>query len=118
MSVRRHCSRCIQSLIPFLLGFWKRDEDGLLVLIEGRSPEWTDQVRRRFCRTLPNGGKQVIFLPTLSNDRYLRLLLEADVVLDPIHFGGGNSTLEALAMGTPVVTLQGDFLCHALLRLY
>jgi predicted O-linked N-acetylglucosamine transferase (SPINDLY family) len=33
-----------------------------------------------------------------------------DVVLDPIHFGGGNSSFEAIAMGTPVVTMAGSFL--------
>ena len=35
----------------------------------------------------------------------MELLAMADVVLDPIHFNGMNSSLEALAMGTPVVTL-------------
>ena len=34
----------------------------------------------------------------------------ADVSLDPIHFGGGNTTYEALAVGLPVVTMPAQFL--------
>ena len=32
------------------------------------------------------------------------------MVLDPLHFGGGNSSLEAFAMAAPVVTLPSRFL--------
>jgi predicted O-linked N-acetylglucosamine transferase (SPINDLY family) len=32
------------------------------------------------------------------------------VLLDPITFGGGNTTYEALALGTPVVTLPGELM--------
>ena len=37
-------------------------------------------------------------------------LASADVILDPLHFSGGNTTFEALAMGTPIVTLPGTFM--------
>ena len=38
----------------------------------------------------------------------------ADVSLDPLYFGGGNSSCEALAQGIPLVTLPGT---HAYGRL-
>jgi len=38
---------------------------------------------------------------------FLHLQALADVLLDTIHFGGGNTSLEAFAFGTPVVTLPG-----------
>ena len=49
-------------------------------------------------------------MPAQPYEDFLALLAESDVVLDPWHFGGGNSSYEALAMGTPIVTLPGRFL--------
>ena len=33
-----------------------------------------------------------------------------DVLLDPLHFGGGNSVLEAMMVGTPTVTMPDTYL--------
>jgi len=52
---------------------------------------------------------RVRFLPPQSNADFLDLLSLADVMLDPLHFGGGNTSYEALAIGTPLVTLPGNF---------
>ena len=38
------------------------------------------------------------------------MLAAADVILDPLHFGGGNTSYEAFAVGAPIVTLPGGFL--------
>jgi protein O-GlcNAc transferase len=32
------------------------------------------------------------------------------VMLDPLHFGGGNTTYEALALGVPIVHWPGEFM--------
>jgi predicted O-linked N-acetylglucosamine transferase (SPINDLY family) len=40
-------------------------------------------------------------------------------MLDPIHFGGGNTTYESLAMGTPVATLPSALLrCRLAYAMY
>jgi predicted O-linked N-acetylglucosamine transferase (SPINDLY family) len=40
---------------------------------------------------------------------FLELLAAADVILDTVHFNGMNTSLEAFALGVPVVTLPGRF---------
>lgn len=108
---------CPQTLFKFhpefdeaLHGILSADAEGILVLIEGRTPEWTHRLRRRWKRTLRVDSDRIKFLPTLSREDFLDLLEVADVVLDPFHFGGGNSSLESLVVGTPVVTMPGPLL--------
>jgi predicted O-linked N-acetylglucosamine transferase (SPINDLY family) len=59
---------------------------------------------------MPDVVDRIKWLPALPREAFLQLLAAADVVLDPIAFGGGNTSYEALAMGTPVVTLPGELL--------
>jgi predicted O-linked N-acetylglucosamine transferase (SPINDLY family) len=61
----------------------------------------------RFRRSFPGEGHRVRFLPRVSRDDFLHLQAVADVLLDTFPFGGGNTTYEAFAFGTPVVTLPG-----------
>ena len=44
------------------------------------------------------------WLPYLTPEAYVTLLAAGDVMVDPFPFGGGVTTLEALAVCTPVVT--------------
>jgi predicted O-linked N-acetylglucosamine transferase (SPINDLY family) len=93
-----------------LRGILEADPQGRVVVIEGRVPEWTKRLRSRWQKTLADVHDRIVFLPAIANDDYLRLLRICDVILDPLHFGGGNSSYEALAMGTPVITLPSPFL--------
>lgn len=86
------------------------DPAGRLVLIEGHYPEWGERLRRRFAESLGSVTDRVTFVPRMDHDTFMRLLALADVSLDTFPFSGGNTTYQALAMGTPVVTLPGDFL--------
>ena len=95
---------------PLLAEILRRDPDARLVLIEGRVTRWTELLRERLSRAMPDSVDRIRWLPALPREDFLRLLAEADVVLDPIHFSGGNSSYEALAMSTPVVTWPGGFL--------
>ncbi|MGA1410182.1 MAG: tetratricopeptide repeat protein [Prochlorotrichaceae cyanobacterium] len=47
-------------------------------------------------------------LPKQSWESYLQLQQVADIYLDTIAWNGGNSTLEAIACGLPVVTYPGS----------
>jgi predicted O-linked N-acetylglucosamine transferase (SPINDLY family) len=39
----------------------------------------------------------------------LELIATADVLLDPLHFGGMNTTYDALSFGKPIVTLPSAY---------
>jgi predicted O-linked N-acetylglucosamine transferase (SPINDLY family) len=51
-----------------------------------------------------------IFQPRLSPDDFLRLNRESDVLLDPLTWSGGRTTLEGISCGLPVVTCPGTFM--------
>eukprot|EP01032_Pedospumella_encystans_P018552 gene18552-21115_t len=48
---------------------------------------------------------RIVWLDSLTPSEYLTLLAIGDVMLDPFPFGGGVTTLESVAVCTPVVTL-------------
>ncbi len=113
----RNIYLCPQTLFKFhpefdgvLNTILTEDPKGLLVLLEGRTSEWTHRLCRRMRRTIADFDRRVRFLPAVSREAFLDLMETANVLLDPFHFGGGNSTLEAVAVGAPTVTYPGDFL--------
>lgn len=110
-----HVYACPQSLFklhpdfdPLLGEILRRDPQGILVLVRSGRPSrrhWEDLLEARFQRACGDVAGRVHFLPRLSHDDYLALNAAVDVLLDPLHFNGGNTSLKALAVGTPIVTL-------------
>jgi predicted O-linked N-acetylglucosamine transferase (SPINDLY family) len=94
---------------PILRGILTRDARGMVVLIAGQFQAFTDGLRERFARSMPAQAARIVFLPFMAFDRFMQLLALATVVLDTVHFNGMNSSLQAFAVGTPVVTLPGRF---------
>jgi predicted O-linked N-acetylglucosamine transferase (SPINDLY family) len=108
---------CAQSLFKLhpdfdaiVAAILRADRRGRLVLIEGPHPHWGERLRARFARVMPEVVDRIQFLPRLAADDFLGLLATANVLLDPLHFGSGNSAYEALAVGTPIVTWPGRFM--------
>ncbi len=83
----------------------RRDPSGEVVLIEARSKAWGEILRRRFQETIPDVSRRIRFLPGMSREDFLALIAASDVMLDTIYFNGMNTSLEAFAVGTPVVTM-------------
>jgi protein O-GlcNAc transferase len=86
-------------------GILERDRRGRIVLIEGQFKEWSEKLAGRFRRTMADLADRILFLPSVPGERFMELLAASDVMLDPVHFNGMNSSLEAFAVGLPVVTL-------------
>ncbi|MCC6469557.1 MAG: tetratricopeptide repeat protein [Alphaproteobacteria bacterium] len=109
---------CPQSLFKLHPGFdailgqiLAGDPKAEIALLSGSQPQWTERLTARLARALPPEAlRRVRFVPRTAPDDFLALLASADVILDTTVFCGGNTTLEALAMGTPVVTLPSPYL--------
>jgi protein O-GlcNAc transferase len=87
----------------------RRDPRGVVALVEGRVRSWSALLRNRWQQTIPDVQQRIVFVPRMREGDYLNLIALADVMLDTVHFNGMNTSLEALALGTPVVTLPGAF---------
>jgi len=85
------------------------DPKGHIVLIDSRVKAWNDRLRQRWLKTSPILNERVRFVPRCSLDKFMALLAHFDVVLDPIHFGSGNTLYESMAYGKPIVTWPGRF---------
>jgi predicted O-linked N-acetylglucosamine transferase (SPINDLY family) len=114
---RRHLYVCPQTLFKLhptfdaVLGeILRRDPQGEVLLIEGSPASWTELVRRRLRTNLGDVADRIRFLPRLPGPDFISLIAAAEVMLDTTHFCGGNTSYEAFALGTPVVTLPSPLL--------
>lgn len=108
---------CPQQLYKFhpdfdsvLGGILRGDENGILILLKGQHQTMDDLLMSRFRRTIGDVIDRVRFLPRQDRAGFLSLNNLFDVSLDTLHFGGGNTSYEALAFGVPIVTLPSEFL--------
>jgi len=123
----KHLYVCPQSIYkfhpdfdPLLAEILRRDPAGEVVVIRWAYDAVDDLLRARFRRTLPDVADRVRFINRVQPPQFLNLLAVSDVLLDPLHFGGGMTSLEGISLGVPIVTLPGPFLrsriTQALLR--
>ncbi len=113
----RNIYLCPQSLFkfhpdfdPLLADILRNDANGVVAIVEAAHPTWNAALANRFKRSLGDLSDRVVWLPRLKQEAFLHLLATSDVMLDPLHFGGGNTSYEGLAVGTPVVTLPSAFM--------
>jgi protein O-GlcNAc transferase len=112
-----HLYVCPQSLFKFhpefdtvLVEILRRDPAGRLVLVQGAHRHIDDLLIQRLTAGAPEIAPRITILPQLNRGDFVALLAASDVMLDPLHYSGGNTTLEAFAVGTPIVTWPGAFM--------
>jgi predicted O-linked N-acetylglucosamine transferase (SPINDLY family) len=112
----QHVYSCAQHLGKFHPDFdasigeiLRRDGHGVFVVTEDRYNVGANLLRQRWQRTLADVLDRIVWLPRLPEDDYRALLAASDVLLDPPHFGGVNSTYDGLALAKPIVTCPSGY---------
>jgi CRISPR-associated protein Csy1 len=90
------------------------DPEARIVLFEGERPGATRVLRARLAGALAARGadprRQLAFLPLVDRARFLATCAAADVMVDTHHWSGGNTTLDCLHAGLPVVSVAGSLM--------
>ena len=111
--VRFACFNQLAKLNDAVLALWSR----ILLALPGSSlalqaaalqdPALRQQLERRFAAFgLP--AQRLRLQPATSRAAYLAAHQRVDIALDPFPYPGGTTSLEALWMGVPVLTLPGS----------
>ena len=67
-------------------------------------------LRRKFLQRDVDYARRVTVFGNLARADYLAIHRAADVGLDTFGFSGGSTTLDALSVGLPMITLEGPYL--------
>jgi tetratricopeptide (TPR) repeat protein len=96
-------------LDPLFADILRCDPAGRIVVPGDRNDVTVHKLRARWARTMPDVADRVVVLPHQSFDDYLSLTPAADVLLDPLHYGGGLTAFDGFSLNKPIVTLPGRF---------
>jgi predicted O-linked N-acetylglucosamine transferase (SPINDLY family) len=114
-----HCKLigCLQSLHKLhpdfdhlLEAIATQNPDSILVFVEDSYSISTELFLKRLTSSAPTAKDQIIVLKKMVREEYQALTKCMDLLLDPIYYGSGITFFEAVLAGTPIVTLEGDFL--------
>jgi protein O-GlcNAc transferase len=118
------CAQNLRKIHPDLdalvAGILRGDPRGVAVFVEDAHRAAGALLRARWQASLPDVADRIRLVPRLGPEDYFHLLAGAHVALDPLHFGGSNTSYDLFAAGVPVVTLPGELprscytaaLCH------
>ncbi len=92
---------------------WQSTDAKLVVFdspVASRSRVFDDYLQHFFEPEKFDVNARIIRLPQRSREDFLAVLAVCDLALDTFGFSGGNTSLDALSVGLPIVTLPGEFM--------
>ncbi len=94
-----------------LVDIVRLDPSALFILFELEPPSPVLRVHDRLMRALTavstEPRRHIHWFAQCSRSDYLRINLACDVMIDGLHWSGGNTALDALHCGVPIVTCPG-----------
>jgi protein O-GlcNAc transferase len=108
------CSQNLRKVHPdfdmLVAGVLQRDRQGIMLFIEDKQENITQLLKNRLDDSYPELMPRIRFMKRLPEEEYLNLVVRTDVILDTLYYtGGANTTYDAFACSTPVVTLPTQF---------
>jgi predicted O-linked N-acetylglucosamine transferase (SPINDLY family) len=111
------CPMMLQKLHPdfdsALSRILELDPNGYVILFESfQHPRWGELLRARLDKNVsPLVRERIIFMNWVHDrDDFLNMIRASDIILDPFHFGIGTTGALTFAVGTPLVTMPGEFM--------
>ncbi|QWD79875.1 hypothetical protein ICV01_00660 [Polynucleobacter sp. MWH-Spelu-300-X4] len=112
---------CLQSLFKYLphdddifIEICKTIPNAKLVFIEDVTKPSTDsfitRLKNQFKLHMLDFNKHVHIFPRMPHEEFMALMNETDIELDSIGWTGGNTSLQALFLGKPILTIQGEYM--------
>ena len=93
-----------------MIDILRADPKGLLVLVHGLDPFVGQRLVNRILEQASDLEERIVMLGAMSADQFRALMGVADIVLDPFHYSGGHTTLEAIDARAPLITWPGRFM--------
>ena len=97
-----------------LVDIVRHDPGALFVLFELRAPSPIRRIRERLLHALARVSEQpqqnLHWFAECAREDYLRINRACDVMVDSLHWSGGNASLDALHCGLPVITCPGRYM--------
>ena len=88
------------------------DPAACVVMFEDGAPALSARLRARMRRCFDQHGvdleRHLVWLPRATPERFRAVLRASDVLLDTPGFSGGNTSLDAIAQGLPLIALSGS----------
>ncbi len=78
--------------------------------VASRSRVFDDYLKHFFAPEKIDIAARIIRLPQRSREDFLAVLAACELALDTFGFSGGNTSLDALSVALPIVTLPGEFM--------
>ena len=112
------CNQSLFKILPLfdkiIAGIIKRINNAKIIFIEDNNSLITTDFNRRLKITLHkydiSMNDHCLFKPKCSEIDFLKLIDESKIVLDTPFWSGGNTSLETLSRGKPIITLPGKLM--------
>ena len=94
-----------------LAGIAQHDSQAKFVMFEDSVPALTARLHQRMKQRFDQHGidlaRHIVWLPRVPVERFRSVLAASDVMLDSPGFSGGNTSLDAIGQGLPLIALPG-----------